>query len=248
MKSILRYFLAIFLIGLGIMLVLTNLGMVNFDFYTVWGYIYPIFFLVLGVKWVIDYFNRGEGSWIFGSFLIIFGGLLLLDRFELIVFSFGDVINLWPLLIIYAGFLLIGKKRTFVHVSSGNEKKNKKQRDSYFSFGNQEFNHQNWKVEPMNLSQMAGDFYFDFTKAFIPDKEIPISIQSLAGDVNIVMPENIDFRVKASVKAGEVYVAGQTVEGINRSLQYETNNYDTAVRKIDFQIHLKAGSIRIDYV
>ncbi|AIF42715.1 cell wall-active antibiotics response protein LiaF [Virgibacillus sp. SK37] len=247
MKNILRYFLAIFLIGLGVMLVLTNLGMVNFDFYTVWGYIYPIFFIVLGVKWVIDYFNRGGGSWVFGSFLIVFGGLLLLDRFEVIVFSFGDIINLWPLLIIYAGFLLI-KRRTFVHVSDKTKKKTRTQRDSYFSFGNQEFNHPNWKVEPMNLSQMAGDFYFDFTKAFIPDKEIPISIQSLAGDVNIVMPENIDFRVKASVKAGEVYVAGQTVEGINRSLQYSTNNYDTAVRKIDFQIHLKAGSIRIDYV
>jgi len=100
----------------------------------------------------------------------------------------------------------------------------------------------------MNLSNLAGDFYLDFTKAFIPEKEIPISISALAGDVRILIPENVAFRVKAKVRAGEINVLGDMVDGINRSIFFETDNYHEAARKLDLTLKLKAGSIRIDNV
>src|SRR5699024_6329671 len=124
--------------------------------------------------------------------------------------------------------------------------KNKYYKPTRSFVGSHEYNEPNWQVEPMNLSNMAGDFYFDFTKAFIPEKKIPIMIKSLAGDVNIILPENVDFRVHASVKAGEIDILGQQQDGIQRSLEFKTVNYDSAVQKIDFTIKLQAGSIRID--
>ncbi|MDY0407827.1 hypothetical protein [Paracerasibacillus soli] len=41
---------------------------------------------------------------------------------------------------------------------------------------------------------------------------------------------------------------GQSVDGINRSLLFETPHFTSAERKLDFFINLKAGSIRVDYV
>lgn len=117
-----------------------------------------------------------------------------------------------------------------------------------FTIGSQEYSEPNWKVEPMNINTLAGDFYLDFSKAFIPEKEIPIFIHSLAGDVHILMPENVDFRIEANVKVGDINVIGNVSEGISRSYSYETDNYEEAVRKIDFYIRLKAGSIRVDQV
>lgn len=98
------------------------------------------------------------------------------------------------------------------------------------------------------MKTLAGDFYYDFSKAYIPEKEIPITISSLAGDVHILVPENLEFQVYASVKAGDIDIVGQSVDGINRSLSYVTPNYDSATRKINLTLKLKAGSIRVDYV
>lgn len=246
LRRLIRYFLAIFLIVIGIMLVLTNLNLVNYDFGTAWAYIYPIFFVAIGLKWLFDYLRKKGGTWVFGSFFLIFGILLLLDRFDIISFVFRDVLKLWPLLIIYIGFMIFGITSNRVIVLRNNKGKKKYYSPNKSFVGSHEYNTPNWKVEPINLSNMAGDFYFDFTKAYIPEEEIPVMISSIAGDVNIIMPENVDFRVSASVKAGEIDVAGQHVDGIHRSLEFETVNYENAIQKIDFIIKLKAGSIRID--
>ncbi|MFD1037676.1 cell wall-active antibiotics response protein LiaF [Virgibacillus byunsanensis] len=245
------YLFATILIVLGAVLVLDNIGVTTFNIENAWLYIYPILFIVFGIKWMVDKIRYKGGSWVLGSFFFIFGTLIMLGRFDVIEFAFKDIFKLWPLLIVYFGFLFIshsnGKKK--IYVDTGNNKSKKSYTGgSSFSVGNHEFNQPNWKVEPMNLNNLAGDFYFDFSKAFIPEKEIPITISALAGDVHILIPENVDFRVNASVKAGDIVVAGRNVDGINRSLRFKTNEYETAVRKLDFTLKLKAGSIRVDYV
>ncbi|OZU87934.1 hypothetical protein CIL03_14630 [Virgibacillus indicus] len=254
MSRMLRYFLAICLIGLGFMLVFANLGMVDFDINTLWIHIYPVFFVVIGLKWLIDFFRKKGNSWFWGSFFLAFGTLLLLDRFEIITFHFKDVLKLWPLLIIYFGFLLIrgGGKTIIIHRNKDdyNEKyfDKKYYNKGSFTIEDLEYNQPNWKVEPMKLNKLAGDFYFDFSKAFIPEKEIPIRVSSLAGDVHILMPENVEFRIDASVKAGELIILDQRADGVNNSVYYETENYKESVRKLDFKVKLKAGSIRVDRV
>ncbi|RDW18198.1 hypothetical protein CWR48_11465 [Oceanobacillus arenosus] len=250
MKNAFRYFIAIVLIIFGAMLVLANIGMVDFEIGIAWQYMYPTFFVVIGLKWLVDYLLKKGGTWIGGSFLLIFGTLLLLDRFEVITFSFWDVYKLWPLLIVYIGFMMFGRGSNIVieYESDNKHKKKKTYHGSTFSIGNHEFNEQNWKVEPMNLKNLAGEYYFDFSKAFIPEKRIPFAIHSLAGDVNIIIPENVAFRVDATVSAGEIMILNQSADGINRSLTYETENYENAVQKLDFNIRLKAGSVRINQV
>lgn len=245
-----RYILALVLVSLGAVLLLENIGVVSLNVQEAWMYIYPVLLAGIGLKWLVDDIRGREGSWIFGSFFLIFGSLLVLDRFALIDFSFWDVLKLWPLLIVYIGLRLFSQ-------SSGKRKywrKYKKKRNSFqrggspFSVGSFEYNKPNWQVQPMDVNSFAGDYYFDFTKAFIPEKEIPITISSLAGDVNIIMPDNVDYRVYATVKAGDIYIAGQEVDGVNRSLAYETVGYDSAIRKIDLMINLKFGSVRLDQV
>ncbi|MBP1947317.1 cell wall-active antibiotics response protein LiaF [Virgibacillus litoralis] len=251
-NSFLRSFVAITLILVGAALVLANIGIIDFNMNNAWIYIYPVLFIIFGLKWMLDKIRYNGGSWIFGSFFFIFGSLLLFDRFELIEFTFNDVYKLWPLLIVYIGFSFIGnsQKRSKWNIKWDKKlsKKNKVKGNydsSFFSIGEHEFNQPNWKVEAMNLKSMAGDFYLDFSKAFIPEKEIPITINSLAGDVHILIPENIEFRVDASVKAGEIDIAGRKAEGINRHLLHETVDYETAIKKLDILLDLKAGSIRV---
>lgn len=251
-NNILRNFIAIALIGMGTMLVLDNIGVIESDIKELWHYVYAIFFIVLGLTLMKKYFMRGGESWIFGSFLIIFGSLLLLGRLEIVQYRFTDIIKLWPLLIIYIGFSIFGKsnkrKKSHVHIFNNDDYDYQKNNGKRFVVGNFEYKQPNWKVKPMNLWSAAGDYYFDFSRAFIPDEEIPIKIDSWAGDVQMVLPESLEFRIDASVKAGEIDVDGQRTDGVNRSFSYESAGYETATQKLDIYIVLKAGSIRIDKV
>src|SRR5699024_7202461 len=103
--------------------------------------------------------------------------------------------------------------RVTIHTEKKKKRAKAFYKNSSFSIGNYEYNQPNWKVSPIYLSNLAGDFYFDFTKAFIPEKETPITINTLAGDVHILMPDNVAFQVDASVKAGDIDIIDQSVEG-----------------------------------
>lgn len=249
-NGFLRFIVAVSLVVFGSVLILGNIGIATPGVNNIWYIVYPILFVIYGFKLVISRIRFRGGNWVFGSFLIVFGGLLLLDRFEIIYFKFGDVFKLWPLLIVYLGFMMFrhssGRRNRY---EKKYEKINKNiHKSSNYSIGSYEYNKQNWKVEPLYLTNLAGDFYFDFTKAFIPEIETPITIRALAGDVHILMPDSVDFKVEASVKAGEIDVLGQRVDGINRSLLYETKDYQTATRKVHFMLNLKAGSVRVDRI
>lgn len=256
MRNFIRYFFAIFLIGAGVLLVLDNLGIADFGIRMLWHYVYPVFILVIGLKWLFDYVTKRGRGWFLGAFFTVFGGLLILDRLEVLTFYFRDVFKLWPLLIIYIGFLLIGmgrNRRSFVTFFSSNDNDSRRGKmkgvnRENFTIGSQEYSQPNWKAEPMDIRTFAGDFYLDFSKAFIPEKEIPVTIRSMAGDVHILIPEHVAFKMEAHVKAGDINVLGNEIDGINRSYFHETDNYDESEQRLDFYINLKAGSVRVDQV
>ncbi|WP_404451677.1 cell wall-active antibiotics response protein LiaF [Virgibacillus necropolis] len=253
-----RSLIAFIIILIGIVLVLQNLDVIDMNMNGIWPYTYSILFIIFGLKWFIDDLRNDGGSWIFGSFLFVFGSLLVLGELQVIMFNFEDIFKLWPLLIIYIGFSIIGKpkrNKNFKFVIDTDDKKDntvdyktKKKHGNRFSLGDHQFNEPNWKVEPMDLYNAAGDYYIDFSKAFIPEKETPIRINSWAGDIQILMPENVACRIDASVKAGEVNVMGQTSEGVNRNVYYESEDYQEATRKLTITLKLKAGSVRVDKV
>src|SRR5690625_1598427 len=247
-----RFLLATILIAVGVVLILENIGIATFNVKNAWNLIYPIIFIFYGFKLIIDRMKYKGGSWLLGSFFLIFGSLLMLDRVDLIVFKFIDIGKLWPLLIVYLGFTFFRHSfgpTVVINPKDKDKHKYKKfYKNSNFSIGDYEYNQPNWKVEPLYLTNLAGDFYFDFTKAFIPDKETPITISALAGDVHILMPVNVDFSAEASIKAGDIDIVGQSVDGINRSMSFKTANYEEAVRRINFTLKLTAGSVRIDQI
>lgn len=244
-----RNFLAIFLIIIGITLFFVNIDMIDFDVKGVWHVIYPVFFVVIGFKWMIDYIVARKNSWMLGSFFTIFGSLLLLGQFEIIEFYFADLYKLWPLAIVYLGFSIIGsRKHSKVIVKKSDKNIHKNESYEKPSIEEHKFNTMNWKVTPMELNNSIGNYLVDFSKASIPEEEIPISINIRIGDIRILMPENIEFRVEASALVGDICIMSETSEGLNRSLIYESKNYETATKKLNLNLKVSAGSIRIEKV
>ncbi|KGP71557.1 cell wall-active antibiotics response protein LiaF [Pontibacillus yanchengensis] len=253
--NLFTYIIALGFIALGAFLILTNLDIISLEISNAFYFSYPFFIFGMGLLIIIDTIRGNRDGFGFGSFLLIFGGLLIADRFEYIEFAFLDFWRLWPLLFIYIGisfFTPSKKPRVYIStdddddVAEYNKKKGKKKRN--VAIGDHRFDQPNWNVESMELWNVIGDYHVDFTKAFIPDQETSISISGVIGDVKIIVPENVDFRIHATIKTGDIRVLDEKSEGLNRNIHFKTPGYEDATRKLDLEVHFKIGDIKVDRV
>lgn len=123
MRRIISYFMAICFIWIGVMLIVNSLNIDDFEISFGWGYIYPLFFVVTGVVLLGTAIIKRRGRWMIGTFLLVFGGLLLADRFGLVDFTFWSVFKLWPMILIFIGFSLFRGIHIHLDYSRGSNKK-----------------------------------------------------------------------------------------------------------------------------
>lgn len=118
------------------------------------------------------------------------------------------------------------------------------------SIGNVEFKEPNWPLESMNLKHTVGNYYIDFSKAFIPDGESIVNLKMAIGDVDILIPEDIPVKMKVKVSIGEVKIFDQSYDQIGKgnNYSYVSEDYDWATRKIQLNIDLSIGIVCINQV
>lgn len=275
-NSIFRGLIALLLVGTGILLILSNLNIISLEIDLSDAILksWPIFIVLLGWNiFINDFKPRSDGSWEVGSFFLIYGSLIWMGNFNMLDFRLGDVWRLWPLLFIYIGVNLFfknkkRKKQRIITSKKGREvtidldpegikeqvkkhvnpeKEAIKDSSKYKSFiGDYNFTDANWVVEPMDLWTGVGDIDFDFTKAYIPDKETVISLRGWVGDVRMLIPEDLAFRIEARTNVGDIQIFDQKADGLNRKLVYQTPDYDKASRKLTIYMHYQVGDIQVN--
>lgn len=266
-RSINQILFAVFLLTIGVGLLLINIGVISLEIKELIVVSYPFLIFALGASMLIGrIIRKNKGSLFISSFLLFFSTLLILDRFGYISFGFWDVWKLWPVLIIlFALSLLLGKNKISVQftddISSDIYKdkkedvteaikdfKNDRKKVRGLSIGDVSFKESNWALEPMELYNSIGDYYIDFSKAFIPEKETPVTVKGWIGDVKMIVPENIPVHIQTKINVGDIRIFDLKTDSVNRSLDYKTPGYDEAIRKLNITVDLKIGSIRIDKV
>lgn len=263
-KSMNQVAFAILLSGLGIVLLLVNIGVISLEIKELFVVSYPFVLFAYGLVDSVNSFIK-KRNFFWGLFIILFSGLLILDRLGLFVFQFIEVWKLWPVFLIYFGIsMLFRKNKMSVHFKtdfplgtsegSGEEtttsstETSSLKRIKGISLGDVKFKKQNWAVEPIDLYNMAGDYFIDFSKGFIPEKETPVKVRGWVGDVKMLVPEGVPVMVSATVNVGDVRVFDYSPDQIRHAVTYKSENYDEAVRKLNITVELKIGSIRIDRV
>ncbi|MGD6855461.1 cell wall-active antibiotics response protein LiaF [Bacillus infantis] len=274
-RSVNQMMFALCLLAAGVLLLLVNIGVISLEIKKFFVTVYPFVMFGYSLILLISSLARKKGGKVFAGFLLVFSGLLASDRFGLLQFSFWDVWKLWPLAIVYLGFsLLVRKEHIKVHVETefpakeydgieesgkepGEEKIIRIKKGSRhaplanikgFSIGDVSFKNANWSVEPMDLYNTVGDYFIDFSKAYIPEKETPISVKGWVGDVKMIIPEDVPIMVHSDINIGDIRIFDLKSEDLNRKLYYKSPGYDDAARKLNITIQLKVGSIRIDHV
>jgi lia operon protein LiaF len=267
--SLTKFILSVALVVGGILLLFVNLGVISLEMTNFFVYIIPSLLVLIGLKWLLEgLFSRGRnGSVFFGLLSTLYGLLLLGDIFEYVDFDYDDVLKLWPLLLVYIGIKIFGgsrnkeKRRKIKFTFDTDSKKNEEdiyggpnnnrggKESSVFNLvGDGNFTGSNWSVEPMDIHKAILDYDFDFTSAFIPDKETPVKLSGWVGDVKVRLPEDIEFMVEGKANIGDIKIGSYKGEGLGKELYYKTPGYDEATRKIKFSFYFKIIDLRIDQV
>ncbi len=264
-RTILRYqtinqvLFAIMLLLIGGVLLLANLGVISLEITELFVVSYPFLLLIIAMILFIKALVERE-SFFLSIFLLLLSSILILDRFGKLDFGFWEFWKLWPYIIIYIGLNILSRKNkikfhfnedmpkdAFKSVDE-KERKNQRKRARGFSIGDVSFKQANWSVEPMELYNTIGDYFIDFSQAYIPEKETPIIVQGWIGDVKMIIPEDVPVFVQSYIKVGDIRIFDKETDSINRGLTYQSPGYEEAVRKLKITIELKIGSVRIDKV
>ncbi|MCR3921923.1 MAG: cell wall-active antibiotics response protein LiaF, partial [Firmicutes bacterium] len=176
--------------------------------------------------------------------------------FEVITFELWMIWRLWPLLVVYVGLTTLFPNKSRRHDNQwhhhwdehGQEEQEFRTGPFHVQVGKIKRRHANWSAEPTELRNAIGEYDFDYTKAFIPEEEIPVKLSGWIGDIKILVPRDVEFAAKARALVGDIYIAGQNKDGISLALTYKTPGYDEAVRKLTFDIDYRILDLRIDYV
>lgn len=267
MRTASQIVVACILLGIGVILLLINLGIVSLEFQSFLDLFYPYVLLILGVILFVQSFKMySSARLLFGLFLTVFSTLLILDDNGLLTFHVSDIWSLWPLIFIYIGVkkLLFKKKKkspkilTYTYSSKSGDQHfhsdigwdEQKKHGKNVLVGNFEFKESNWYLEPMNLENAIVNYYIDFSKAFIPDQETPVFIKGRIGDVKIILPEDVPVKIEAFNSIGDIKLFKKSYDQIGRGdwITYISPDYEEATRKIHIRVKLSIGSIRIDRV
>ncbi|MFC4619097.1 LiaF domain-containing protein [Camelliibacillus cellulosilyticus] len=325
-----NFIIAAIFIFVGGWLLLSNMNMIDTGFSAFFSLFVAAVILLFGLWHLFSPLFRGRGPhWFIGLFCTIYGGLLIANDFHYLTFHWSDFWKLWPVLIIWIGFEMLGpirmkRSRRYSHGSfysyrkdrdkweekwkekedkwkkkaktwkdtgkdwqddlddfidhtaraatkaandatdavnaacKSADKKTKKTSASHLGKGTSvlnivkeyHFDKPNWPVEPLDLWAMVSDYDFDFTQAFIPDRETDIHLSGWIGEVKIIIPEDVDFAVKGYGNITNVKIDGQEWDSAfsHKEIVYQTPGFDAATRRLVFDIQFKILDLRIDRV
>ncbi len=264
MKTFNQKLIALIFVFIGVLLLLINLGVISLEIKEYFVTYYPVLIVLYGFKLLIETVIYRRHALFFSFLFLSLGGLLLLDRLNVLQFEIHMIWKLWPIIFIYFGLkLFIRKRPVTVTVSRGDvdfnlfsdkeeedfeDNKEDFTKEKVITIGELKMNKPNWSVEPLSLKTVVGDYYFDFSKAYIPDKETKIQITGMVADLKMLVPEDLPVRIDSAIKMGKLRVFDEMSQGKSCRILYESPNYIESTRKLNIVIALKIGDVRIDRI
>lgn len=174
---------------------------------------------------------RWNAQMVIALAFILIGVLLLAGNLGLIVFNWGIV---WSLALIGFGVWLVW--RAFQPQAGCS---------ITFGVGNSRAVLDGREIRNEDFSHGLGKFDLDLTRATIPEGTRRVRVSLGMGEVTVIVPRDLAVRVYASAGMGDVRVFQNKDEGIAPSVDFESDDYATAVRKLDLEVSVGIGEVQV---
>lgn len=166
---------------------------------------------------------------------IVVGALLLAGNLGLILFNWNIV---WALILVCFGIWMIWRAmHPSSYVSSHST--------ASYGFGDYRPDLTGKEIRRESFSHGMGSIVLDLTRATIPDGQNSMRASHGLGDLRVIVPRDLAVSVKASAGMGEVRVFGERADGIVPHLEFRSDDYATATRKLDIEASAGLGDVRV---
>jgi lia operon protein LiaF len=166
---------------------------------------------------------------------IVVGVLLLAGNLGLILFNWNI---LWALVLVSFGIWLIWRAMQPSTFSPSYS-------NASYGFGDYRPDLSGKEIKRESFSHGLGNIVLDLTHATIPDGQNSMRALHGLGDLRVIVPRDLAVNVKASAGMGEVRVFGERADGIAPHLEFRSDDYATAVRKLDIEASAGLGDVRV---
>ena len=196
--------------------------------------------------------SRSKTSLYVGAAFIILGVLFLLNNARIISFDF-IFDNFWPLLLIAVGGLIIyssyKKKNSKDGVHEAFSDKSEEISADYvnnsITFGDYTAILTSQSFKGGRLTTTFGEMAVDLAKVQLDEGQNILNLNVTFGETNVRLPKDLPVRVTASVVAGDIKIADQKWDGLNKRATWQSDNYDSATAKLDISCHIVFGEIKV---
>ena len=257
--------IGLFIVLVGAALLLGNLGVLPaYSIGELLSTFWPVLLIYFGLTGLFSALRHrnfwGGGIWALA--MLVFGVAFQLRNLGLFDVSLWGMI--WPLVLIGVGAsMLFGSKswskwdasKTVTTISYDHPHKNEGYdgRERYESdrkiksmIGDIKLGGPNYRLQSSNIELKAGNIVLDLRDTVIPEGETVLDVHCKAGDIDVYLPEGLEIWVEAAVKLGQVSLNGQ--RATNATLQYESEGYETAERKVKLLVSVKFGDVDVKQV
>lgn len=98
----------------------------------------------------------------------------------------------------------------------------------------------------VNIHGAFGDRLIDLSNTVLPDDTAVISIRHLIGNIEIYVPYEVEVSIHHSSVFGRAYIFNEEdMNLVNKSLLYQTENYDTTYPRVKIITSLFSGDIEV---
>jgi len=210
---------------------------------------------------------RHRHSYVGGLILITVGVLFLLDNLGYV--SFGDMIHtFWPIILIIIGLsLFMRRSEIFRETQKNPDDFERKQADTSAkanwttfhgvsssasdqisasnTFGEVYMILTSKDFQGGSVNTVFGEVDIDATSVELARGEQVLRVHSVFGSTKISLPKGIAFRVTADTSFGDLRVMDTFKNGIFQDIDYSTEGYELAERKLRLIVSQVFGSLRV---
>jgi lia operon protein LiaF len=116
-------------------------------------------------------------------------------------------------------------------------------------FGKQSTPEYVYEWDDINVQCGVGDTTVDLSQTILPQGESVIFIRNLIGNVQILIPYEVDVSVQHSVFVGSTVIFEKSEQNIfNQTLHYRTKEYSSAEKKVRILTSIGAGTLEVKRV
>lgn len=200
---------------------------------------------------LLIYFGMKKKSSRFGTILKIIGIIMIiLTIMQSVVFK----ITLFFIIMVFFYQAINRKKQQkTIHVEtvSPELKQNFLKKEPFiknFIFGNQKVLNHVYELDDINIQTGIGDTVIDLGMTMLPAGETTIIIRGFIGNIQLLVPYDVEVSVNHSVIAGKTKIFESLDEGFNYNTIYYSENYQEAPRKIKVLTSLIIGDLGVKNV